>query len=168
MRPFSLFPTNNDHIGKPLSTAEAAASVPATLYQTIRITTGYKNQLLRTALAGLFFYGNPSFTKVQLELWADRGGSPSRKLATSDSYVPAECNTDTFSYRTMAFTFAVALKKNTFYHVALRPTGYTGDASSHIAWRQAWPDPPYPAGITDTLEFGAKFPFDLFLETADL
>jgi len=156
------------HIAKPISTAEAAASIPP-LYQKFRIQTGYHNQILRTVVAGIFYYNNPAFGVIRMELWADRNGTPSRKLAESDAYTQAECNTANFAYRLQAFTFQnIALKKSTFYHLALKPTAYTGDASSHIAWRQAWPDMQYPQDITNTLEFGAKFPYDALLETADL
>lgn len=158
-----------DHIGKPISTADAGAAVP-NFYQKFQVTTGYKNQLLRYVVAGLFFYNLPAFGTVKLELWSDNGGSPGRLMAESDTYTQAECNTDNFAYRIMGFTFSpdVALKKNTYYYLTVKPSAYTGDASSFIAWRQSFPDPQYPSGITLTLEFGAKYPYDASFVTADL
>lgn len=158
-----------DHIGKPLSTVEGSAS-PPTLYQKFRITTGYKNQILKSVVAGLFFYNLPAFGTVKLEIWSDDGGVPGRKMAETDSFTQAECNTNNFAYRVLGFTLTslLALKKNTYYYLVVRPSSYTGDASSHIAWRQSWPDPQYSSGITLTLEYGAKFPFECIFETADL
>lgn len=157
-----------DHIGKPISTADAGAAVP-NFYQKFRVTTGYKNQILKHVVAGLFFYNLPAFTDVKLEIWSDDNGAPGRKIAESDSYTQAECNTDNFAYRIMGFSFTgLALKKNTFYYLTVKPSGYTGNASTFIAWRQSFPDPQYPSGVTLTLEFGAKFPYDASFITADL
>lgn len=157
-----------DHIGKPLSTADVAASVP-NVYQKFRITTGYKNQVLREAVCGIFFYNNPSFGTIKAELWSDDNGGPGRKIAESLTFSQAECNTDTFAYRIMSFVFPkVSLKKNTYYYLTIRPSSYTGDASSHIAWRQSWPDPQYRTGVTITLEYAAKFPYDVVFTTDDL
>lgn len=156
-----------DHIGKPISTADAASAIP-TMYQTFRVTTGYKNQVLLGCVAGLLFYNNPVFTDVRLEVWSDRGGLPKRKMYESDFFLQADCNTDIFAYRIMGFTFPRSLiKKNTLYHLAVRPSGYTGDAASHIAWRQSWPDPQYRVGVTISLEFGIKYPYETNYITAD-
>lgn len=157
-----------DHIGKPISTADAIAAVP-NFYQKFRVTTGYKNQLLLGVVAGLMFYNFPAFGNVKLEVWSDDNGGPGRKIAESDTYLQADCNTDDFAYRIMGFTFAkISLKKNTYYYLTVKPSAYTGDATSHIAWRQSYPDPQNPTGITLTLEYGLKYPYDVTFITADL
>lgn len=156
------------HLGKPLYSADVAAAIPTT-FQKFRITTGYKNQIVKEAMIGLFFFNEPSFGNVKAEIWSDNGGAPGRKMAESDSYSQAECNTDTFAYRIMTFTFPrVAIKKNTFYYLVIRPSSYSGDVDAHIAWRQSWPDPQYRAGVTITLEASATFPFDVVFTTDDL
>lgn len=155
-----------DHIAKYYSTAEMIGT--PTQYQKFKITSD-SSQILKGAVVVLFFYNLPVFDEVYLELWSDDNGSISRKIAESDSYTDAECNTSNFAHRTMGFTFpGIALNPDTYYYLTVRADAYTGDETSHIAWRQSWPDPQYPTGITLTLEYGLKFPFDLSLITADL
>ena len=48
-------PFDWDHIGKPISTADAIAA-PPNFYQKFRVTNGYRSQLLKEAVVGLFFY----------------------------------------------------------------------------------------------------------------
>jgi hypothetical protein len=162
-------PLEWDHIGKPISTAEMAAAIPS-IVQGFMVTEGYKNQLLKGVVVGLLYYNNPIFTDVKLEVWSNKSGLPGRLLHTSsDSFLQAECNTDLMVYRIQGFEFLpFGLKKNTLYHLAIRASGYTGDALNHIAWRQSWPDPQYPNGVTLTLEYGTKFPFSASFITADL
>jgi hypothetical protein len=157
-----------DAIGKPFSTADMSATLPV-IYQPFK-TTSELNQILRTVVAGLLFYNQPAFGTVALEIWSDNQGVPGRLLATSDSFTQAECNFNSFAYRIMGFTFSpgVVLKRNVMYHLTVRASAYTGDATSHIAWRQSFPDPQYTTGLTLTLEYGAKLPFDAAFETADL
>lgn len=159
---------NWDHIVKPISTADAAAPVP-NFWQKFQVTHGYRNQLLKEAVVGLMFYNTPSFGRVQLEVWSDENGSPGRLLATSDSFSQAECNTAVFAYRIMCFTFRpVPIKRNSYYHLTVRPTAYTGDGSAHIAWRQAFPNPANRTGLTLTLEYGVKMPYDVVFTSSDL
>lgn len=159
---------NWDHIVKPISTADAAASTP-NFWQKFQVTQGYRNQLLKHAVVGLMFYNLPSFGRVILEVWSDEDGAPGRLLAQSDSFNAAECNTALFAYRIMGFTFPpLAIKRNTFYHLTVRPSAYTGDGSSHIAWRQAFPNPANTSGLTLTLEYGAKMPYDVVFASSDL
>lgn len=159
---------NWDHIAKPISTADGAAATP-TIFQSFEISSGYRNQIVKAIVAGLFFYGNPAFGNVRLEIWSDDNGVPGRLLQQSGSFTQAECNTNTFAYRIMEFSFAgLAIKKNSFYHLAVRLSAYTGNANSHVAWRQSWPDPQYSTGITLTLENGLHFPYEAMFLTADL
>lgn len=157
------------HIGKPISTADAMAAVPV-IYQGFKLNDGYRNQLLRGVVVGLLFYNLPTFADVKLEIWSDSNGAPKRLLAVSEtSYSQSECNTDLFAYRIMGFRIPYfAVKKNTQYWLTVRPSTYTGIAASHIAWRQSWPDPQYPSGVTLTLEKGKQFPFSASFITADL
>lgn len=159
---------NWDHIGKPISTADAVAATP-NFWQRFRVTQGFRNQLLKEAIVGLMFYNQPVFGRVKLQVWSDNNGAPGRLLAESDSFSQAECNVDPFVYRIMCFTFTpLAIKKNGYYFLTVVPTGYTGDATSHIAWRQAFPNPANPTGITLTLEYGIKYPYDVVFTSSDL
>lgn len=157
-----------DHIGKPISTADAVASTP-NFWQKFRVTDGYRNQLLKEVVTGLFFYNQPSFGSVKLEIWSEENGAPCRKIAESDSFSQAECNVDPFAYRILCFTFSpLAIKKNGYYYLTVKPSSYTGDASSHIAWRQSFPNPANESGITLSLEYGAKYPYDVVFTSSDL
>lgn len=157
-------------IGKPITTAEMSATVP-TIYQSVKISSGEPNRILKGLVAGVIFYNAPSFTSLALEIWSDLGGSPGKLIATStNSHLASTilANED-HAYRLLGFTFSsVPMKDNQLYHVALRASSYTGDSTSHIAWRNSYPDPQYRTGLTLNAAKGAKHPMELSLISAEV
>lgn len=153
-------------VGKPYATADMVGT--PTVSQKFSLT---ENQIIRGINAGVIFYNTPVFTSLYLKLYSDRGGSPAYLFATStNSYTQAQCLAgDTNSYRILGFTFAdIPARLSTTYHAVLYASGYTGDASSHIAWRTTYPDPQYRTGITTSAEKGANQPFEFAIISGDV
>lgn len=142
-------------VAKPISTAEMSSVVPA-IYQRFKIPTTKTNCLLNGIGVAMVLYA-AAYDEISLELWSDRDGLPGAKIADSSS-VWTKDQIDAqfplaYSFLYAGFEFAkVPLKKGAFYHVAIRATGYTGDATSFIAWCHAYPDTQYPDGLLFTVE----------------
>src|SRR3990167_7304567 len=136
-----LMPTWN-MVGNPITTADNGASIP-TVYQRFRLPTTKFHGLLQGVGLGLIFH-DAIYTALTVELWADTDGLPSALLATSsttwtktqiDALYPLD-----YKCLFIGFQFALfPLRKGTWYHLVLRPTVYTGDATNHIAWRNSYP-----------------------------
>lgn len=147
-------------LGKPIATAEMNAK---TVFQTVKIPA-LTNMLIRGVTAGLIFYNDPAFTSLHLNMYDDDAGSPGLLLAQSNALVKAELLADLHAYKVVGFTFDdVAVKAGNQVHFALGAVGYTGDASSHIAWRNSYPDPQFVAGLTLDAAHADNHPFEVCL-----
>lgn len=154
-------------IGKPYATADVTA-VPTITQRFQHDTLGTPN-LLRGISVGVIFYNDPAFTTITLELWSDRASGPGALIAqSSTSYTKLECmEAQNSAYKILGFTFPDApLKPGSFYRIALKPVGYTGDATAHIAWRLSYPDPQYRDGLTLNAAKGANSPFEFSIISA--
>ena len=152
--------------GKQIFTADNSATIPV-IAQKFKIPSTKSQSLLQGVGLGLIFY-DAAFDDLRVELWADSSGSPAKLIATSSTvWTKAEIDAAyplDYKFIRMGFKFdpPVTLKKGTDYHVAVRVANYTGDASSHIAWRHNYPDPFYDySGGIETID-AAK----VFLEAA--
>lgn len=159
-------------VGTPISTAEMATAIPS-IYQRFRLPTTKFDSLLHGVGLGVILYGDPAFTNLYAELWADRDSAPISLLATTETvYTKAQLLTQYthgYKYVGMKFQKPVQLKAGTYYHIALRASGYTGNDSSHLAWRHAYPDPQYSAGLGFTVEAikAAKVPYETLFFCAE-
>lgn len=128
---------------------------------------------IRGSQEWLIFYNSPTFTQLSMHIYTDRGGSPGSSIKTSSkTWTTAEIIAAATQLETgAAFTdlrYGVVklywdwddfpLRGGADYHFVLQATGYTGTASSHIAWRKGWPDPVYTEGVTTTIISQAKDP----------
>lgn len=153
-------------IGKVITTADNSASIPV-VSQKFRIPTTKQNSLLKGVGLGLIFH-DAIYDDVYVELWSDRAGSPSKKIATSSTtWTKAQVDASyALDYKAlyMGFQFSqpLPLRKGTYYHVVLRATNYTGDDTNHIAWRHAYPDPAYQSFVAPLEAIDAA---SIFLET---
>jgi hypothetical protein len=149
-------------IGKPISTAEMAA---ATVYQTLTMPA-VGNKLLKAATAGVIFYNDPAFVNLHMRLYTSGG----TLLATSAAWAKADILTLDHAYKSIGFTFTspFPLTAGSSYRFALYATGYTGDASTHISWRHAYPDPQYREGLTLEAANGDNHPLELSVIGADI
>lgn len=142
-------------IGKPISTAENSSTIPG-VSQRFRLPTSKPHSLMQGVGLALVFHA-ATYTDLTVELWADRDGSPSKLIATSQtSWTQAEVDAELpLSYKLawLGFEFTpVPLRKGVWYHIALRATGYTGDNTNHIAWVHQYPDPVYDDDLAFTVE----------------
>ncbi len=153
-------------ISKPYTTAEMIGT--PTISQ--RFTTS-TNQALRGVAAGVLVYNNPAITALTMEIWTDRDSSAAVLIATSStSYSKVQLlGVENSSYNLVGFTFDdIALRSGGFYHLALRASGYTGDATSHVAWRKSYPDPQYRTGMTLNAAKAANHHLEFSLITAEI
>lgn len=153
-------------IGKKILTADNA-TIPV-VTQKFRIPTTKNHSLLQGVGLALIFY-NAIYDDVRVELWSDQGGSPSKLIATSatvrtKAQIDAQFPYD-YKFIKMGFEFSapITLKKGTYYHLALRPSNYTGDDTNHIAWKHSYPDPFY---FSYSGELEAIDAASIFLEAA--
>ena len=161
-------------IGKPITTAENSATIPG-VFQRFRIPGPNPHMLLQGIGCGIIFH-DPAFTALSAELWADDGsGSPSVLLATSlTSWLKTEIDAQyTLDYKClwMGFEFTpYPLRRDVWYHLALRMTGYTGNDTNHIAWRHSYPDAQYQTNLGFTIEAkkAAKVPLEAMIFAAEM
>lgn len=152
-------------VGKPISTAEMNA---AQVYQRVK-APALKNVLIRGATVGLIVYNNPAFTSVHLNVFDDDSGVPGKKIAQSSSLTKAQLHTLDHAFKVVGFSFSdFAVRGGQFLHFALGAVGYTGDLNSHLAWRNSYPDPQFPAGLTLDAAHADNHPLELCLIAAEL
>lgn len=134
-------------IGTTIFTADVAG-VPSV---TQRFRHPTKSISLRGVQVGVILYNDPAFTALSLRVYSDRAGEPGKLLATStNSWTKAQCLLlEVNAIKFAGFTFEyLNLIAGEWYHLALIPTGYTGNDASHVGWRISYPNPQYPTGLT--------------------
>lgn len=110
-------------------------------------------------------YANPTYTSISMKLYSDNSSStPGALIATSTNSV-LKATIDEGVASSLAeiyFEFnEIVLKSGTYYHFVLAGSGYTGSASSHLAWKHGGYNPVYETGLTLTTEKLGISPFDL-------
>lgn len=152
-------------LGKPVATAEMNGK---TVYQTVKIPM-LTNMVIRGVTVGLIAYNDPDFTSLYLNLWDDDSGVPGKIIAQSDAITKPELHTLDHAFKVVGFTFQdIPVKAGTLVHFALGGVGYVGDASSHIAWRNSYPDPQFITGLTLDAAHADNHPFEVCLVGAEL
>lgn len=147
---------------KPLSTADVSGNVVS---QKFRHPT--RAMVVRMVSIGLAVWKNPAFGNVKMRIYSDRNGSPGKLIAeSSTTWTKAQVHTLDNALKFASFLFDWApLQANTWYHLVLAPSSYTGVDDSFLAWRMSYPDPQYPLIITDDNAAGAcrhHLEFNLF------
>lgn len=152
-------------IGKPFATLDMG-SLP-TISQ--RILIG-KSISLDSVQLGLVIYNNPTFTSLNCKIYSDDSGSPRKLLHTSTtSWLKAQINTLDHGYKFVGFSFnKPLLKSSIYYHIVLDGVGYVGNDGSHLAWRQAYPDPQYRNGLTLEAANADNHPFEYSIIGAEI
>lgn len=151
--------------GTPLMTADATA---ATYYQRI-VPTDF-DVILTAVRTYIVVLNNPTYTSLNMKLYSNASGVPRSIIATStNSQLKADISTLDNAIKEIYFEFdSVVLKKNTVYHLVLNAAGYTGDDSSHVAWKQSFPDPAYQSNVDMSFEGLVVSPYDVTLYGAKL
>lgn len=146
------------------------ADFPGTTYfQKFKVQSDLYALAVRTWVIA---YNNPTFTSISGLIYSDRNGSPGKLLFTSSNQITkAEMITQANGVKEIYFEFApnegIPLRAGDYFHLVLSVSGYTGDASSHLAWRKAYPDPVYSTGLPTTPEKIGIFPYAVTIEGAD-
>ncbi len=151
--------------GVPLETADMSGVTPS---QTFTLNS---RRLIVAARAWISLYNDPVFTNVYAEIRANAAGTASTVIATSAVLTKAQVLTLDNGVKEVPFVFAtppggIPLNGTDTYHFLVRATGYTGDASSHIAWRKDWPVPRY-GDYTPNAGNANTSPYDLTLIGAE-
>jgi hypothetical protein len=152
-------------IGKPFTTADMSGA--PTISQ--RITLDNKTQL-KSAVCGIIQYGNPSFTSIFLSVYSDNAGAPGLLIKSSDVILNSSLSTLDHAYKQVGFVFTnpPTLAAGVVYHFVISAVGYTGNDSSHLAWRHSYPDPQYQTGVTIDAANAAKHPFEISIIGAEI
>jgi hypothetical protein len=131
-----------------------------------------ENTFLLAIRTWLVFYNNPALTAIGLKIYANENSAPAGLLYTSELVTKASILTEANGVREVAFLFnspeGVPLKAGETYWIGLYGTGYTGDETSHIGWKKAFPDPAYTEGLTLDYTDPGTAPYGLTLIGAEL
>lgn len=126
--------------GERLVTADFAGTIPR-VYVSV---TFNKNFVLKAVRTWVIIYNNPTFTALQLRVYSNKNGAPAQLIHTFDKQWSLAEITD-YDYALKEIYFDVTLprffKDEDVYHFALWATDYTGDGSSHVAWKRGYHDP---------------------------
>ncbi len=128
-----------------------------------------ESYVLVAARSWLIFYNDPSFTSIKMQIFADRAGSPGKLLYESASLTKAEIFQDVNAARELPFIFSkVGVRQDETYHCRLVAVAYTGNESSHIAWKKGWPDPVYREGVDSGANKLGVAPYSIYFVGAAL
>ena len=129
-------------IGKQLNTADIAGNIVS---QQFTLTFDTKLVGVHT---GIIIYGNPSFTDFGISIYFDNGGL----IETSSLLSKAQIHTQDHALKFVGLELSGKIyEAGVTYHAVPYISGYTGTDSSHIAWRQSYPDPQFRSGLTSIL-----------------
>lgn len=124
-----------------------------------------KNMILKYVRTWVVFYGNPTFTSLNMKIYAyNESGSVGKLLHTStNSLTKAQCITLDNGAKELYFEFdEITLNKDTYYYFALSGVGPSFSSTSTIAWMKAYPDPVYSTGLSLTYHGIALAPYALY------
>ena len=142
-------------IGRPIATADNDSTIP-TIYQRFRLPAAGPTFMVQGVGLGVILHA-AAFTDLSVEIWNDVAGVPTTKIATSltawtKAAIDAQFPLD-YKFLYAGFQFSpLLLRAGVYYNLAVRLTGYTGDATSHVAWRQSYPDCQYPSALGFTVQ----------------
>lgn len=150
--------------GEPITTSEATSGVS----QKVKFNT---NLVLRACRVWLIFYNDPALTSATMKIYSnDSSGNPKKLLHTSTTTLTkAQMITLENGVKEVYFEFDYpTFDADDSYHFVLFLTGYTGNDSTHVAWRQAWPDPVYTTNWTPDLINLSVAPYTIYFIGSEL
>lgn len=134
-------------------------------YCPVKMPTDYDVEV-RAIRSFFVFYNLPDLSNLTLNIYSDLNGAPGQLLFTStSSQATSEVLSPSANSAVAEIWFEFAqlpkLKKANWYHIVLNGT-YVYSASSHLAWKKAWPDPQNSNGLDATdARILWEFPYDL-------
>lgn len=151
------------HWGKPIYTADNSSSAPG-VYQSFSFAEHRSVAVMRV---DLIQYNNPTYTSVQLQIYGKRGTTPIGKLLYTSSNTVTKTTIGegvSNAWKNIYFTFSpyAVFRAGDLYYAALFINGaYVGDATSHLAWKNGYPNPINTTGLTITANKQFSSPLDL-------
>jgi hypothetical protein len=112
---------------------------PFRVYMPFSVTQKVRLKALRTWIV---VYNDPVFTSIEMRLYSSRNGVPQKLLNTSNAILKATLHTLDHGCKEVGFEFDNAEALEADREIILVPyiTGYTGNDSSHLAWRREYED----------------------------
>lgn len=112
-------------------------------------------------------YGTPTLDALGCELrsYDSVGGGRTLIQAAQNVWQLSEISSDNYGVKEVYFDWLnpILLKKGVEYTINLTLDNYVGDATNHIAWVRAWPDPIVAFSGSTTYINLNKFPFQVGL-----
>lgn len=150
--------------GDPITTADMSGNL---VYQKLKPNDDIFCLAVRI---WVIVYNNPTYTSLSLKLYSEDTATtaPGNLILSSDNVqLKADVCTLANGVKEIWFHFnspnGIALNTATNYYFVLNAVGYTGDASSHLAWMKAWPDPVYTTNLSTTVESLAVAPKTIYI-----
>ena len=135
-----------------------------------------KNIMMDRVRVWLTGFNSPSFSYLNMKLYADRSGSSGKLIAVSLNQVTqAALETDLdnvaqpYWLTETYFEFdKLPLKSTENYHLAIQGVGYTFSASSYLGWVKAWPDAVYRQGLSQSSVSMGVDPYTAYFRGAEI
>lgn len=123
----------------------------------------HSNVSILACRAWVVWYNDPTFDDICMKIYSDNDGDPGYLLHTSSVITKDYFVDDLYGVKEIPFEFSdkPVFKAEDTYHFVLLLSNYTGDSSSHLAWKRTFPDPPYRTGLDLTYEALLTYPYDL-------
>lgn len=105
-----------------------------------------KAVVFKAARIWLILHNAPAFTDLKLNIYTYSGSGYSKIAESTTSWDRADLTTLAYAVKEIYFEFGnINLSKDNEYYFTLSASNYSGASdSSHIAWRNGWPDPVLP------------------------
>lgn len=123
----------------------------------------HRDVSLLACRAWLIFYNSPTIANFTMKVYSDNDGSPGVLLNTSSTvWEPASVYTLSNAVKEVYFEWNTPVfKSEDVYHFVINGSGYVGSTSSHISWKNTFPDPPYKLNVDLSYKKLLINPFDL-------
>ena len=129
-----------------------------------------KNAIIQYAKAWIIAYNDPTFTNMTMKIFAYNNAVKGKLLYSSTTTLTkAQIITLANGIKEVYFEFDnETLHKDNTYYFALGGSGAVFTASSHVAWKKAWPDPIYRTGTAMTYNSAGRDPYELYFIGSEL
>ena len=134
----------------------------ATVYQGMQFDF---NVVLKAVRVWVIVYNDPTFTSLNMKIYSNQSSAPGSVLYTStNTWAKADVHTSDYAVKELYFEFNdVALISGKMHYFVINASGYSGaSATSHLAWKYAYPDPVYETGVTLDKVKAGTYPLNIY------
>ncbi len=99
---------------------------------------------LKAVRSWFIAYNNPTFTQLEMRIYANNLGMPTDLLHTFDKvWTLSEITSSAYAAKELYFDFTtpIWLRSGTLYHLVPWVTGASFSVGSHLSWVKGFPDP---------------------------